>query len=166
MRSMVRIGVALGAVALLLSASDGAGAASLFPSGAAALVPMTVRTVGTVGEQYVVLLEDAQHKLQLPISIGPLEALAIDRRMRGEKPPRPLTHDLLESTVTALGAKIERVEVIELRDDVFIGRLTVRDGKGQAHAIDARPSDLIALALGNGLPVWVAPAVLAQAAAH
>src|SRR5262249_42927587 len=114
MRSSVALGIAVGVVAVAASV----GAATLGPSDAPTMVQMTVRTVGVVSGQYVVLLEDTQHKVQLAMSIGPLEAMAIDRRMRGEKTPRPMTHDLFESTLTALGARVERVEVIEMRDDV------------------------------------------------
>jgi len=155
MRSMIALGMAtvLGGVV---------GAATL-PSNGAAMVPMTVRNVGMMRGEYVVLLEDGERRVQLLIGIGPLEANAIDMRLHGQKAVRPLTHDLLESTLTALGGRVERVEVIELRERVFIARLTMRDAKGTAHAIDARASDSIALALGAGLPILVAPKVLHEA---
>jgi uncharacterized protein len=156
MRAMMALGVAL-------AVGGGVAGAAALPADDSAMVPMTVRAVGMLRGQSVVLLEDGARKVVVPIWIGPLEANAIDMRLQGQKPPRPLTHDLLERTLTALGAKVERVEVIELRDGVFIARLTLRDGKGGAHAIDARASDSIALALGAGLPVWVAPKVLREA---
>lgn len=149
------------AVALMLSGA--AAAATLPPTGAAAMVPMTVRAVGTLRGNPVVLLEDARHTVRIPIWIGELEATAIDLRLHGQKPPRPLTHDLFESTLAALGAHVERAEVVALRDDVFIGRLTVRDARGVVHVLDARSSDTIALALGAGLPVLVAPSVVQAA---
>jgi bifunctional DNase/RNase len=159
MRSSVALGIAVG----VFSVAAGVGAVPLPPSNAPTMVQMTVRTVGVISGQYVVLLEDSQHKMQLAMTVGPLEAIAIDRRMRGEKTPRPMTHDLFESTLTSLGARVERVEVIEMRDDIYIGRLSVRDSKGQTHAIDARSSDSIALALGAGVPIFVAQPVLTQA---
>lgn len=128
-------------------------------------VPMSVRNVGQLQGQSVVLLEDATAKHRLPIWIGDLEAHAIEWRWKKQKYPRPLTHDLLDATLSALGAKIERVDVVDLRDNVFYGRLTVRDAKGATHFIDARPSDCIALAVGASLPIYVAPRVLAAAAA-
>jgi hypothetical protein len=158
MRSMLMVTMVL--------ASGVAGAATMpeDAAGRALPVPMTVRAVGQYQGQSVVLLEDAAGARRLPIWIGELEAAAIDMRVKKQKPPRPYTHDLLEATLAALGAKIERVEVTELRDDVFYGRLVLRDAKGVARSIDARPSDCIALAVGAGLPIFVAPAVLRAAA--
>jgi bifunctional DNase/RNase len=150
------------AMALVMGATgSAAAAASPAPGGTAAPVAMTIRTVGALQGQNVVLLEGGG--LVLPIWIGSIEAAAIDQRLHGMKPPRPLTHDLLEATLAALHAKVERVEVIDLRDTVFIGRLTVRDGAGTTHVIDARPSDLCSLAVGANLPMMVAPHVLREA---
>ena len=153
MRSMV-------ALVALLALGGTVRAARLAAPAGAAMVPMTVRTVAAVRGQYVVLLEDATRHVQLPIWIGASEATAIDLRLHGQKAPRPLTVDLLDRTLVALGARVARVEVVDLRDDVFIGRLTVRDAAGVLHAIDARPSDAIALAVAAGVPVFVAPKVL------
>jgi uncharacterized protein len=160
MRWMLTVGMALAC------ASGVAGAATMAAEGAqpTAAVPMSVRAVGQVQGQSVVLLEDAAGKQRLPIWIGDLEASAIDLRLKKQKAPRPLTHDLLESVLSSLGAKVERVDVIDLRDKVFYGRLTLRDAKGTLRTIDARPSDCVALAVGAGLPVFVAPQVLAKAA--
>jgi bifunctional DNase/RNase len=155
------------AAGLALACAGGvAGAATMAGESAAdrAPVPMSVRAVGQYQGQWVVLLEDALGQKRLPIWIGDLEAGAIELRWKKQKYPRPLTHDLLDSTLAALGAKIERVDVVDLRDNVFYGRLTVRDAKGATHAIDARPSDCIALAVGASLPIYVAPHVLAAAA--
>jgi bifunctional DNase/RNase len=124
---------------------------------------MTVRGVGTVRGSDVVLLETPKGKRLLPIWIGPNEAQAIDMRLRGVKPARPLTHDLIDRVLVGLGAKIDRIEVDDLRDEVFHGKITLRDAKGNLVRIDARPSDLIALAVGAGLPIHVAPHVLQQA---
>src|SRR5437764_14111709 len=145
------------AVTLVMGLGGAATAASLPPAGdqAPAELPMHVRAVGTVNGQYVVLLEDMSGKLGLQIGIGALEANAIDMRLNHVKFPRPLTHDLLEAVVARLGARVERIEVVALRDEVFFGRVTLRDARGQSVVIDARPSDLISLALGAGLPVYV-----------
>jgi uncharacterized protein len=155
MRSMTALGVVL---------VCGAASGATLPNAEPTMVPMTVRAVGIYEGQPVVLLESADQKRRLPIWIGEQEANAIDMRLHNRKAPRPLTHDLLERVLTALDAKVERVEVIDLRDGVYIGRLTLRDKSGALKAIDARPSDCTALAVGAGLPVFVAPKVLAEAA--
>ncbi len=154
-------------VTVALLGAGGATHAATMPEDAAGKdkpVAMSVRGVGQYQGQSVVLLEDTSGR-RLPIWIGALEATAIDLRVNKQKAPRPLTHDLLEATLAALGAKVERVEVTELRDDIYYARLTLRDAKGVARTLDARPSDCIALAVGAGLPVYVAPAVLRAAAA-
>jgi bifunctional DNase/RNase len=127
-----------------------------------AWVPMRVDSVEQLRVGSVVQLR-SDDRDALPIYIGDMEADAISRRMQGVKMPRPMTHDLLESTVTALGAKIERVEVEELRADTYIGKLYVKDSAGKTLKIDARPSDLIALAVGQHLPIYASGQVLDQA---
>lgn len=159
---MRAIGVAAAGMAILGLLASGAKAA-IAAAPEPAPVVMRVRNVGALNGQAVVLLEGGEPRLILPIWIGPNEASAIDLRLRNQKAPRPLTADLLETALATLGAKVERVEVIDLRDNTFIGRLTLRDARGAEHLIDARPSDLIALAIGAHLPVLVAPHVLAQA---
>jgi bifunctional DNase/RNase len=160
MRAMLMLGMTLACV------GGTAGAATMAGEGGAreAAVPMSVRGVGQYQGSSVVLLEDATGTRRLPIWIGDLEAGAIDMRVKKQKAPRPLTHDLLDATLAALGAKVERVEVVDLRDNVYYGRLTLRDAKGTTRTIDARPSDCIALAVGAGLPIFVAPSVLRAAA--
>ncbi len=160
----MRVMLAMGLVMALAARADAATMAAAPAEPATAPVAMSVSAVGVYRGQHVVLLEDASGRMKLPIWIGELEANAIDLRLHKQKAPRPLTHDLLDATLAALGARVERVDVVELRDDVFYGRLTVRDARGATRTIDARPSDCIALALGAGLPVFVAPSVLANAA--
>jgi len=162
-------GMLTAAMTMALACAGGAAADAATmatdPARADEPVAMAVRGVGQYQGQWVVLLEDAIGARRLPIWIGELEAGAIDLRVKKQKYPRPLTHDLLDSIVAASGARIERVDVVDLRDNVFYGRVTLRDARGVVHQIDARPSDCIALAAGAGLPVYVAPRVLAAAAA-
>jgi bifunctional DNase/RNase len=151
------------AIALLLSSMAGSSSAAAPPAGEDTTISMSVRTVGLVQGSNVVLLETANGKTLLPIWIGSIEAQAIDQRLNHRKPPRPLTHDLLETVLATLGARVERIEIDDLRDNTFFGKLTLRDARGVRSRIDARPSDLISLAIGAGLPILVAPHVLEQA---
>jgi bifunctional DNase/RNase len=125
-------------------------------------VKMTVREVKYVRGSHVVILQTATGSQLLPIWIGDREAQAIQRRLSGSKTVRPMTHDLLETVLSRLKVKIKRVEVDALRDNVFHGKLTLNNGKG-SHRIDGRPSDLITLAVGANLPIYVAPHVLKKA---
>lgn len=95
------------------------------------------------------------------IFVGPMEASAIDRILRGIPSPRPMTNDLCFSTITRLSGGIVRAAITEIRDGTFIGALTVKRTSGEEEVFDCRPSDLIALALAAKVPIEVATDVLA-----
>jgi bifunctional DNase/RNase len=90
----------------------------------------------------------------LPIWIGGLEAHAIMIQLQGIEPPRPLTHDLLKRVILSLSASVERIVITDIRDDVYYAEIIVKDG-GVTIAIDARPSDAMALALRVECPILV-----------
>ena len=125
-------------------------------------VRMSVAQVGQVEGDIVVFLEDGPQKRLLPMGIGLAEGQAIQLGLRRLTPPRPLTHNLLESVIKALGS-LQRLEIIELDGTTFIGRLTVKDARGREHRIDARPSDLAALSVNLRQPIWVARSVVDKA---
>jgi bifunctional DNase/RNase len=93
--------------------------------------------------QPVVLLREEDGVRYLPIWIGAVEASAIAFQQQGVQTARPLTHDLLKDTITALGARLEAVHITEIRDDIFYAELRFSGGV----SVSARPSDAIALAL-------------------
>ena len=109
----------------------------------------------------IVILKDAGSGALLPIWIGIFEAHAIAMKMEGIEPGRPMTHDLLKNTFSAMNALVERIEVVDLVDNTYFARIQflVEDKR---HAIDSRPSDAIALALRAGSPIFVANHVLEQ----
>jgi uncharacterized protein len=116
------------------------------------------------GGPLVLLREhDAPHRV-LPISIGAPEAIAIGLALDHETPPRPLTHDLLAAFVRDLDARIDHVEVTELRNGTFHAELAVEGPTGERR-LDSRPSDAIALALRVDAPVFVSEDVLDEAGA-
>ncbi|MHC4409453.1 MAG: bifunctional nuclease family protein [Planctomycetota bacterium] len=101
---------------------------------------------------------------EFPIVIGVTEALAIDRFVKELGTPRPMTHELLHSILTALGAKIARVEVTQLKDSTFHANLALVSADGREVDVDARTSDAIALAVKTGAPLFVHEDVLDEAA--
>lgn len=115
------------------------------------------------GEQVVVLKERGGGRF-LPIIIGISEVTAIKMKISGIQPPRPLTHDLLRSAITQLGATLERVIINKLEFNTFFARLVIHTKEGAVEEIDARPSDSIALALRADAPIFVAEDVLNQVA--
>lgn len=93
------------------------------------------------------------------IYIDPSIGASINMVLAGDKPPRPLTHDLFKDTLTAFGGKVTKVDIVEADGDVYFARLFIQAEnelmKKQIIEIDARPSDSIALAVREGAPIHV-----------
>lgn len=107
----------------------------------------------------IVMLRDMEERRALLIWIGEPEANSILMALEGIKPPRPLTHDLLQSVLTQLAAPLQRVVITEMRDQTFFAELEC-ERDGTPFKIDARPSDAIALALRAGASIFVADEVM------
>ena len=118
--------------------------------------------VSLTNQQRIVLLREHDRERYLPIWIGPYEAEAITISLQEIEVARPQTHDLLLKSIQALGARLIRVEVVELKGDVFYGSL-VLEQDGKIVDIDARPSDSIALAVRAHVPILVNSHVLREA---
>lgn len=103
--------------------------------------------------QAVVILKDRDGEKGLPIWIGALEAQAIAYTLQNVKTARPLTHELLLSTLKKLGYSIDKIEIDKLTKDTF--KATIHLTGEQTLRIDARPSDAIAIALSTNAPIFV-----------
>jgi hypothetical protein len=121
--------------------------------------------------QLIYLRERGGQERTFPIVIGTMEALAIDRRLNNKPTPRPMTHDLLAGVIAAMGGKLERILIHDLRlseqpeeSSVFIATIYIRQG-GKLVEVDSRPSDAIALGVGLGTPIFVSEKVLGEATA-
>ena len=110
----------------------------------------------------IVILKDKQGERVLPIWVGVPEANAIALQIENVSTPRPMTHDLLRNIITDLEGRVDRVVVSDLRDNTYFAiiHLTVR---GERVAVDARPSDAIALALRTRSPILVEESVIESA---
>jgi len=112
-------------------------------------------------DQLIVLKEKGGERL-LPIVIGLAEASAIKLKISGFNPPRPLTHDLMYTTIEYLEATIDRVIIDRLEESTFHAKLVLKTSSGQEKVIDARPSDSIALAVRAHAPIFVEDTVLKE----
>ena len=121
--------------------------------------------VNLVSQSRVVILRETNGNRFLPIWIGQFEAEAIAMFLQEVEAVRPMTHDLLKNVLQGLGAVLERVEIHDLRDDVFYARLMIRSGDQQIE-VDSRPSDGLALAIRVHAPIFVAEAVMERAGHH
>ena len=110
-------------------------------------------------DTHIVELREVDGERVFPIVIGLNEAAAIERRLMGQEPLRPQTHELLASVIEHLGCTIDRVIINDLRDHTFFARLWLRRGD-EVVDIDARPSDAIALGVATDVPIFVEHHVL------
>jgi len=111
----------------------------------------------------VVLLTDKEQNSVLPIWIGLCEARSIELGLSKIVPPRPLTYDMIAAIIRTIGAKVNRIVIVDLRDQVFYAQVEISVG-GKVSKIDARPSDAIALASRMNSPIFVKKTVLEKAA--
>ncbi|MFO0039400.1 MAG: bifunctional nuclease family protein [Synechococcaceae cyanobacterium] len=111
----------------------------------------------------IVLLRDPSGRRQVPIWIDQAQAQNILAGLNGDKPPRPLSHDLMVSLMEAGGLILERVIVHAIEDNTFRAVLKLGHADGSGSELDARPSDAIALALRTDSPIWMLEEVVADA---
>jgi bifunctional DNase/RNase len=109
---------------------------------------------------HVLLLRDAEEARYLPIPIGPNEASAIAYHLQGVTPERPLTHDTALRTIRALGASLREVRITEVREETFRAQMLLVATGGEEAALDARPSDAVALALRAEAPIFISAELL------
>jgi bifunctional DNase/RNase len=128
------------------------------------MIKVTIDSVraSLLSQHRVVVLKEEGMERYLAIWIGPYEADAITIKLQGVEIARPLTHDLLEQSITRLGATVSHILVNDLHDDTFFARV-VMDRDGERIELDARPSDAIALAARAKAPIFVSESVMERA---
>src|ERR1700753_3765705 len=104
--------------------------------------------ISDMQEQQIIVLKEVGGERKFPIVIGTTEALAIDRRLKGHTPLRPMTHDLLASVIDELGGDLKRIEINHLENSTFYASLHIRQ-KDRIVEIDCRSSDAIALGIAS-----------------
>ena len=127
-------------------------------------VEMTIKglMVDPITNMPIVILRDEDGQRVLPIWVGIFEANAIALQIENIATPRPMTHDLLRNVITDLKADVEKIVVCDLQENTFYALIHLRVN-GEAIAIDARPSDAIALALRVRAPIFVEDSVIDNA---
>jgi bifunctional DNase/RNase len=110
----------------------------------------------------IVILRDKDGQKVLPIWVGIFEANAIALQIENIATPRPMTHDLLRNVIHDLKAEVQKIVVCDLQENTFYA-LIYLEMNGGTVAIDARPSDAIALALRTRAPIFVEDAVIDNA---
>lgn len=120
--------------------------------------------ISEINEHQMIYLREVDGTREFPILIGIFEATSIDRRVKGIKSQRPLTHDLVVSSIEAMGASLDSVVISDLRDHTYFASLRIKKD-GELCVIDSRPSDAIAVAVScdPALPIYVSEDVLDSA---
>ncbi len=114
------------------------------------------------GGAYALILNETEGRRRLPIIIGTFEAQAIALELEHIKPPRPMTHDLIKTVIQGLNAWVKHIVINDLRDGTFYAEV-VCENEGSEVAIDARPSDAIAIAIRFNASIYVNDHVLDEA---
>lgn len=127
-------------------------------------IEMTLKglMVDPITNMPIVILRDRDGQKVLPIWVGIFEANAIALQIENIPTPRPMTHDLLRNVIEDLKASVQKVVVCDLQENTFYA-LIYLSRNGDTMAIDARPSDAIALALRTRAPIFVEDAVIDHA---
>ncbi len=127
-------------------------------------IEMTIKglMIDPITNMPIIILRDSDGQKVLPIWVGVFEANAIALQIENVQTPRPMTHDLLRNVIEDLSAKVERIVVCELKENTFYATIHLRSGES-AVAVDARPSDAIALALRAKAPIFVEESVIQSA---
>lgn len=131
------------------------------------MIEMSVETVALEANTRhpIVILKDTAKLRALPIWIGESEAAALARALKGVKTERPMTHELLHDVIHRFGCLIKQVEINELARGTYYATIRLIPSKnvGCEIALDARPSDAIALAVIANAPILVSTEVVAEA---
>jgi bifunctional DNase/RNase len=127
-------------------------------------IEMTIKglMVDPITNSPIVILRDKAGQKVLPIWVGIFEANAIALQIENIATPRPMTHDLLKNIIQDLRASVQKIVVCDLQENTFYALIYLALN-GATVAIDARPSDAIALALRTRAPIFVEDAVLDNA---
>jgi uncharacterized protein len=112
--------------------------------------------------QRLVVLKQIGSERYLPIWVGPYEAEAITVALQEVEMIRPLTHDLLKNVFGAFNARIKRIEIVKLQNEIFYGNI-VAEVDGREIDVDSRPSDAIALSVRAHVPILVHYSVMEEA---
>lgn len=122
-------------------------------------IPVNIRLHLNTGQHFVVLKERHGDRW-LSFAIGISEANAIAVVLSGMTLPRPLTPDLIVSSIDALGGDVERVVLTRIEKGVFYAEVQIRRDGVQLPPIDARPSDAFGVAVRTRAPIFVAAEIM------
>ncbi len=114
----------------------------------------------TVVGTYALILSEIDGKRRFSVMIGEPEAQSIALKLNNKKSPRPLTHDLIHVLINVFGAKLEKILIYDMVNDIFFSELHLLKSDGTPLVVDARTSDAVALAVRMDSPVYIKKEIL------
>jgi len=115
--------------------------------------------ISELHDQQLIVLQEVGGLARLPLVAGIYEATSLDRKLRGVPSPRPLTHDVIVQSITALGGVVQDVLFNDLRDFTYYAKVRIQHRSGLVE-LDVRPSDALNVAVIAGVPVFIAERIL------
>ncbi len=114
-------------------------------------------------EGYMVVLKENKEAMQyFQMFVGEGEFLAIAKEQQLIDTPRPLTHELYLGLLQNTGLTFICVEIYGLEDRTYLARVVFRFENGPEQGVECRPSDGVALALHQGIPITVNSGLLKE----
>ena len=111
---------------------------------------------------FALVLGEKGGKRRLPIIIGMFEAQAIAIEIEKIAPNRPMTHDLFKEFANSFNYEVQEIVIEELKEGVFFANIVCTD-EVKTTAVDARPSDAIAIALRFDAPIYTNEKIMSEA---
>lgn len=105
-------------------------------------------------KQPIMVLKTVDGDELLQVWIGAYEANAIATEIEKIFPEAPMTHDLLRTVISELGAQVMRVVITEIRGNIFYAVVELLQND-KLISVESRPSDAVALAVRVGCPIFV-----------
>ena len=118
--------------------------------------------VSLTNQDRVVVLKQVDAERYLPIFIGLFESESLTIALQGVRTARPLTHNLLLETIKNLNAKLLRVEIVKVEQDVFFAQLVLTVEEKTVY-VDCRPSDGLVLMALERVPLYIEENILLTA---
>ena len=121
------------------------------------VIPVDIRTVLPFNSGRAVFIGNDEKVFVIYVdeSVGGAISMFINQTPK----ERPLTHDLMGHLMKALGAKVDRVIINDLKSETYFARLIISAEnelfEKKIVELDGRPSDCLALAIQQRAPIYV-----------
>lgn len=127
------------------------------------IVPVQIRGILPANSGAAIFLGNDEKVFVIQVESN--MASVIGMFLRDQPKERPLTHDLIGHVFTGFGINAERVVVTELKNSTYYARIILKMENELGTKIvelDARPSDCLAIASAQKIPMFVASDLFEQ----